>query len=69
MEKNKLTLAFCLHEIAHNITQYSSFGMRIGKSSIAFMCDGYEVIDWNGNRSHHVDLIDAIGKFIEVQEQ
>lgn len=67
MEKNSVSLAFCLHEIAHNITQRGQFGIRIGLSRLDFVCDGYEVIDWNNNRTHHVDLVDAIGKFIEVQ--
>ena len=66
--KDKITLAFCLHEIAHNITQDSFFGIRIGLSTLTFECDGYDVIDWNGKRTHHVDLIEAIGKFIEVNK-
>ena len=67
MPKDKMSLAFCLHEIAHNITQYGEFGIRIGLSRIDFVCDGYEVTDWNGKHTHHADLVDAIGKFIEVQ--
>lgn len=66
--KDELTLEFCLREIADNITNYKQFGLRIGLSRLDFMCEGYEVLDWFGHRTYHVDLVDAIGKFIEVNK-
>ena len=70
MQQNDLTFAFCLHEIAHNISEHNTFGMRIGKSCLSFVSEEeYEVIDWNGNHSYHTDLADAIRRFIKVNNR
>ena len=68
MQKDKISLAYCLHEIANNITQYGFFGIRIGLTRLTFECDGYNVFDQDGKHKHYTDLADAIGGFIEINK-
>lgn len=74
--KNKLTLEFCLRELANNISD-GHYGIKLGWSGLYFedvaldvdsvAKNVYKVIDWNDNAYLFTDLIQAIYKFIEVQ--
>lgn len=70
----ELTQEFCLREIANNLRDFGSIGMRIGLSRIDTVCHAlgvpytYEVTDWHGNKSIFTDLLEAIDKFIAVNK-
>ena len=71
----KLTVSFCLREIAKNIEE-GHYGIKLGWSGLYFedvdldaistSKNVYKVIDWNDNTYMFNDLFAAINKFIEV---
>ena len=61
---NELSIPFVLRELANNIEQYNSYGVRIGFSSLSFCGNAYEVRDWDGHVFRFNDLMDAVTKFI-----
>ena len=68
MKSEKLSVAFCLREIADNIEKYNCYGMRIGISKLSFCGNEYEVTNWRSVTTRYSDLMEAICAFIEVNK-
>ena len=72
MQKDKLTLAFCLHEIAHNIEDGHGICVRIGPVLLDCVYNEdnerneYCVHDKNGRKEYFADLAEAINHFMAV---
>jgi len=67
LSMEKLTLSFCLREIANNIDAGSLY-LRIGHYLLDYdpVCNEYVVHDKNGEKTQFVDLIEAINYFMGV---
>ena len=67
---DKLTVSFCLHEIARNHKERGCFAMRIGCSVITEYGDTWLVIDWHNNKVYfpNRNLQSAIEHFIKCND-
>ena len=68
MEKNDLTLSFCLREIGNNIDNYGCLYLRVGPVLLDYDAveNNYHVHDKDNKTARFVDLVEAINGFISA---